>query len=206
MGGHPSDVLMGRAESHTLKGPGKKMTMETAGPIETTPESDQRQAMQVVGFYLGEEEYAIDILEIVGIERLENVLHLPKMPSFVEGVMRIRGEIVSLVKLRSRFGLEPRANDDATRVMVIEHGGHSVGFIVDAVSSVQRFDADALEAAPDMALTVESRFVVGVLWDEESMLILLKPGEILREDEGEQLGRAAVVAKHYARTEEGAGV
>ncbi len=178
--------------------------METVGRGKTA--SDDRQALQVVGFYLGDEEYAIDILEIVGIERLENVLHLPKMPSFVEGVMRIRGEIVSLVKLRSRFGLESRDNDDATRVMVIEHGGHSVGFIVDSVSSVQRFDADALEAAPDLALTVESRFVEGVLWDEKSMLILLKPGEILREDEGKQLGRAAIVAKHYARAREGAGV
>ena len=175
------------------------MTMETAIRRNTSLEPSEGQMLQVVGFNLGAEEYAIDILEIVGIERLDDVLHLPKMPSFVEGVMRIRGEIVSLVKLRSRFGLEERENDDATRVMVIEHAGHTVGFIVDSVSSVQRFDADALESAPDMALTVESRFVQGVLWDQERMVILLQPGEVLREEEEAQLGRASVVAKHYAR-------
>ena len=101
------------------------------------PRGDEN--LQVVAFRVAEEAFAIDILEIVGIERLENVLQLPRMPGFVEGVMRIREEIVPLVRLRSRFGFAERAYDAQARVIVIEIGDETVGFIVDAVSSVRRW-------------------------------------------------------------------
>jgi purine-binding chemotaxis protein CheW len=151
---------------------------------------------------IADEEFAIDIHDIVGVERLENVLHLPKMPEFVEGVMRIRDEVVPLVKLRTRFGFAEKPNDEATRVMVIEVGRQIVGFIVDSVTAVYRLDRATLEAAPEMALTVESRFVNGVLRSGERMLILLNPFAILGDDEATQLGRAEVVARHYVAAEE----
>lgn len=173
------------------------------------PESDavESGAFQVVGFILGEEEYAIDILEIVGVERAEKVLQLPKMPQFIEGVMRIRDEVVPLIKLRTRFGFAEKQGDDQTRVIVIslkdESGEEStVGYIVDAVTSVHRLDRSMVEEAPAMALTVESRFVNGVVHMDQRMIILLNPYEILADDEAKQLGKAAVVAEHYVPADE----
>ncbi len=173
----------------------------TASDRRPTQGGEQQRDFQVVGCTIAGEEYAIDIHDIVGVERLDNVLHLPKMPDFVEGVMRIRDEVVPLVKLRTRFGFTETDNDDSTRVMVIEVGSQIVGFIVDSVTAVHRLDRATLEKAPEMALTVESRFVNGVIRSGERMLILLNPFAILGEDEAHQLGRAEVVARHYVSAE-----
>ena len=88
----------------------------------TGPEASAQGVLQVVGFRVADEDFAVDILEIVGIERLDAVRQLPKMPAFVEGVMRIRDEIVPLVKLRTRFGFAEAAHDEKARVLVVEIG------------------------------------------------------------------------------------
>ncbi len=164
---------------------------------ETRIAGGEKEDFQVVGFNIGGEEYGIDILEIVGVERLANVLQLPKMPPFIEGVMRIRDEVVPLIKLRTRFGLSEKANDEHTRVMVISVRGSTVGYIVDSVTSVRRLRREAVEQAPPMALTVEGTFVNGVIKMDDRMIIILNPDQILAEEESSMLGRASAVAKHY---------
>jgi purine-binding chemotaxis protein CheW len=147
------------------------------------PDARDEGVLQVVGFRVAEEDFAVDILEIVGIERLDAVRQLPKMPTFVEGVMRIRDEIVPLVKLRTRFGFAESARDEKARVLVVEIGEDTVGFIVDAVSAVRRFPRGQIESAPPLALSDDSRFVRGVLRSGREMLVLLDPFSLLREDE-----------------------
>ncbi len=147
------------------------------------PDVRDAGVLQVVGFRVAEEDFAVDILEIVGIERLDAVRQLPKMPPFVEGVMRIRDEIVPLVKLRTRFGFAEAARDEKARVLVVEIGEGTVGFIVDGVSAVRRFARGQIESAPPLALSEDSRFVRGVLRSGREMLVLLDPFSLLREDE-----------------------
>ncbi len=65
------------------------MNLETAEPSPRLAGVGEGELFQAVGFRLGEEEYGINILEIVGVERLENVLHLPKMPSFISGIRSV---------------------------------------------------------------------------------------------------------------------
>lgn len=161
-------------------------------------ESTEKDDLQLVGFRVGDEEYAVNILDVVGIERVEGVLHLPRMPEFIEGVMRIRGEVVPLVKLRRRFGLDEGVSDGQTRVVVIDAKDQTVGFIVDQVTAVRRSTRAHLDPAPEMSLTVESRFVKGVLHLDEGPMILLDPYQILFEDETRKIGRASAVARHYA--------
>lgn len=159
----------------------------------TGPEASDQGVLQVVGFRVADEDFAVDILEIVGIERLDAVRQLPKMPSFVEGVMRIRDEIVPLVKLRTRFGFAEAVHDERARVLVVEIGEDTVGFIVDAVSAVRRFGRSQVEPAPPLALSEDSRFVRGVLRAGREMLVLLDPFALLREEE-KKLLRSAVDA------------
>jgi purine-binding chemotaxis protein CheW len=149
--------------------------------------------LQVVGFRVADEEFAVDILEIVGIERLVGVRQLPRMPAFVEGVMQIRDEIVPLVKLRTRFGFAESSRDEKARVLVVEIGDNTVGFIVDAVSAVRRFARGHVESAPPLALSDESRFVKGVVRAGRDMVVLLDPFALLQEDE-KRLLRSAVEA------------
>ena len=167
------------------------MNQPTASP------STVDEVLQVVGFRVADEEFAMDILEIVGIERLEHVLQLPKMPTFVEGVMRIRDEVVPLVKLRTRFGFPEKPHDGQARVIVIEIGDDTIALIVDSVSNVRRFTRSQVEPAPPLALTLQSHFVKGVLRAEDHMIILLNPYEILFSDEKNQL-RSAVAGVERA--------
>ncbi len=175
--------------------------MTEASRPPSTPNTEE-EGLQLVGFMLGAEEYAVNILDVVSIERPQNVLRLPRMPDFVEGVMRIRDEVVPLVKLRTRFGLEERPIEDETRVVVVETEGQTVGFIVDWVTAVRRSLEARLDPAPAMSLTVESRFVEGVLSLEDRTMILLNPYRVLLADEAQQLGRASAVARHYLPAEE----
>jgi purine-binding chemotaxis protein CheW len=154
--------------------------------------------LQVVGFKLGEEDFAFDILEIVSIERLEHVLQLPKMPRFIEGVMRIRDEIVALVKLRTRFGLPEAERSIQQRVVVVEIGDDTVGFIVDSVQSVRRIQKGQIEPAPPLALAEGSHFVKGVIRGDGKMVILLNPFEILFEHETKQLHTTLAEAERRA--------
>lgn len=170
----------------------------TTPQLNEEPLAGEHRGLQVVGLVVAEEEYAIDILDVVGIERLENVLRLPKMPKFIAGVMPIRDEIVPLVKLRRRFELQDRPDDGQTRVVVIEIADLTIGLVVDAVTSVYRLPSAAIQEAPPMALTVESRFVRGVLKvDDHKMLIFLNPNEIIQSDEAEELARTKALARHY---------
>jgi purine-binding chemotaxis protein CheW len=173
--------------------------MEDRPQTEDQPAVEQR-SLQVVGFVIADEEYAIEILDVLSIELVENLLRLPKMPRHISGVMPLRDELVPLVKLRRRFGLEDRPEDDRTRVIVIEIGELTIGLIVDAVTSVYRLTEAAVQDAPTMALTVDSRFVRGVLKVGEKMLIFLDPHKIIQSDEAEELARAAALARHYVES------
>ena len=134
---------------------------EPSRPNAGADDTDQG-ILQVVGFRVADEDFAVDILEIV-----------------------------PLVKLRTRFGFPEAAHDEKARVLVVEIGDETVGFIVDAVSAVRRFSRGQMEAAPPLALTDESRFVRGVLRAGREMLVLLDPFSLLREEE-KRLLRTAV--------------
>ncbi len=165
---------------------GTSMARLSREAIQASPEA-AKENVQAVGFRIGDEEYAVEILTVVGVERLDNVLHFPRMPRFIEGVKRIRGEIVPLVGLRTRFGLSERPADAETRVIVVEIGEHTVGFIVDAVTKVRRFTWSDVESAPEPALTVESCFIDGVVRIDDRMIILLNPEMVLLDEETSQL-------------------
>lgn len=177
--------------------------MATTQRLNDEQSPGEQKSLQVVGLVIAEEEYAIEILDVVGIERVQNVLRLPKMPQFIAGVMPIRDEIVPLVKLRRRFELEDRPDDDQTRVVVIELADLTIGLVVDSVTSVYRLTSAAIQEAPQMALTVDSRFVRGVLRvGDARMLIFLDPFQIIQTEEAEELMRTAALARHYVQLDQ----
>jgi purine-binding chemotaxis protein CheW len=156
------------------------------------------QDLQVVGFILAGEEYAIAILDVLSIELVENPIRLPRMPKYIAGVMPLRDEIVPLVQLRRRFELEDHPEDEKTRVIVLELGDLTVGLVVDAVTSVYRLAADAIQEAPQVALSVGGAFVRGVLKvNDQKRLILLDPRHLLLTEEADELARTTLMARHY---------
>ena len=116
-------------------------------------------------FELGKEEYAVEILRVQEIRGWENPDPLPNVPSYVKGVVDLRGTIVPIIDLREKFKL--KVSYDVTTVVVVVHvltnqGERIMGLVVDSVSDVQQFDVANLQAAPDISASIDSQFILGL--------------------------------------------
>lgn len=144
---------------------------------------------QFVEFKLGEEEYGVDILQVKTIERMMPITRVPKAPSFVEGVINLRGEIVPVIDLKKRFDLAPGNITDNTRIIIVTIEDITVGMIVDSATEVIQLPEEAIEPAPTITSGIDSSFLDGVGKVEGKLLILLNLSKILKPQEVTQLSR-----------------
>lgn len=148
--------------------------------------------LQLVGFHVGGEEFALDILRVQEIIRLQELTRVPSSPEFMDGVMNLRGKIIPVITLRKRFGIDQVAPDKQTRIVVVEIRGTVLGFIVDSVSEVLRIPFNTVEPAPRLG-KVDREYVSGVGKLDDRLLILLDLDRLM-EDAGEMLGVATAQA------------
>lgn len=155
-------------------------------------ESEQKissgELLQLVSFHLGDEEYAADILNIQGINRMVDVTKVPNTPEYVEGIINLRGKVIPIIDLRKRLMLPVKEYDKNTRFIVIELEQNVVGFIVDSVNEVLRIDSNLTEAPPQSVSNVNTEFITSVAKLEDRLIILLDMDKILSENEQKQLG------------------
>jgi len=143
-----------------------------------------RQEIQVVGFYLGEDEYAIYIHKVREIYAMTEIRKVPKAPQFVEGVINLRGNIVPIIDLRKRFDLDLNESRNTAKILIVELGKNQVGMIVDNVSEVMRFYTDEIEKAPPMfSSNISSQYVQGVAKLNDKLIILLDIEKLLSFEE-----------------------
>lgn len=135
--------------------------------------------LQLVSFNLDREEFAIDILAVQEIIRMVNITKVPKSPPFVEGVINLRGNIIPVIDLRKRFGMETREYSKETRIIVVDIDGNTIGLIVDSVSEVLRLPAGTVEPPPSVVSNIESEYINGVGKLDDRLLILLNLNKIL---------------------------
>lgn len=128
--------------------------------------------LQLVTFKLGDEEYAVDILKVQEINRMVEITTVPNTPAFIEGVINLRGKVIPVVNLRSKFGLGPKDIDSQSRIMVVNVGA-TIGLVVDSVSEVLRLPADTVEPPPAMTSGLDSEYIKGIGKLEDRLLILL---------------------------------
>src|SRR5271168_3024668 len=98
--------------------------------------------IQLVGFRLDNEDYAIAITKIQEIILMKPITRIPQVPDFIEGLINLRGSVIPIVNLRKRFGLLAHQVDDQTRTIVVNIHDKTVGCIVDAVTQVMRISRD----------------------------------------------------------------
>lgn len=144
---------------------------------------------QLVCFKLGNEDFGVDISKVQEINRMVDITHIPQSPPFVEGVINLRGQIIPVVDLRLRFGLETaKERNKENRIVVIETVSAIVGFIVDEVTEVLRIKSSSIESTPEMVTTgVEIRYIEGVAMLEDSLLIVLNTDLIFSKEEHESM-------------------
>ena len=104
--------------------------------------------LHIVGFKVGRETYGVPITSLHEIVRVPEITAVPDAPDYLEGVINLRGKIVSVMDLRKRFGEKQTTLRRQNRILVVEHGGRLAGLIVDSASEVLKIPADAVEAPP----------------------------------------------------------
>ncbi|MBI5235781.1 MAG: chemotaxis protein CheW [Deltaproteobacteria bacterium] len=152
----------------------------------------EKEVLQLVTFRLGQEEFSLDILKVQEIIRHMELTRVPRTPDFVEGVINLRGRVIPVLDLRKRFGLPGAEDTSATRIIVVEVSGVTVGLKVDGVSEVLRINADTVEPPPALVTNIESDYIKGVGKLDNRLLILLDVSKILSRSEKDALGKVVV--------------
>ena len=140
--------------------------------------------IQVVGFYIGSDEYAININNVREIVAMTEIRKVPKAPRFVEGVINLRGHIVPIIDLRKRFEIPPAVDMPQSKILIVEFHKHLLGMIVDSVSEVFRLNQDQIEKTPPLfTASIDSQYIQGVGKIEERLIILLDVERLLSFEE-----------------------
>jgi purine-binding chemotaxis protein CheW len=144
---------------------------------------------QLISFIVGEEEYGLDILRVKEVIRIREITRLPRAPSFVKGIINLRGDIIPIIDLRDKFGLERQDYTAMTRVIVVDVDSRLIGMVVDAASQVVRVPADQIEPPPPIVGGLSVEFIKGVGKLDERLIILLNIDRILSTQEKIELAR-----------------
>ncbi|BAF60298.1 MAG: chemotaxis protein CheW [Pelotomaculum sp.] len=142
---------------------------------------------QLVVFQLAEQTYGIGIASVYEIIRMETITRVPRTPDFVEGVINLRGKIIPVIDLCKRFNLEVSERTGASRIIIVDVGGNTIGMIVDAVSEVLRVPADSIEPPPPMIHGISAAYLRGIAILDSRLIILLNLDKILYEQEKSEL-------------------
>jgi len=148
---------------------------------------------QVVVFLLGKEEFGVPIESVQEIVRVpEDLTRVPHSPTFVEGVVNLRGSVLPVIDLRLRLGLEEVERSDRQRIMVFLLNGLRTGFIVDHVVEVLRIAKSAIEPAPQLSIDQGQMLSrMANLEKQNRMVQLVEPAHLI---EAEELAELASVA------------
>ena len=138
---------------------------------------------QLVVFQLGAELYGVEIARVHEIIRLQSVTRVPRSPSFVEGVINLRGKVIPVVDLRRRFGLPTAEHTRASRIVVVEIGDQVVGIVVDGVSEVLRVSQMTVEPPSPVVAGIDSEYLHGIAKLPDRLVILLDLDKILAKEE-----------------------
>ncbi|MCK9209691.1 MAG: chemotaxis protein CheW [Ignavibacteriaceae bacterium] len=153
------------------------------------------ELLQLVSFFIGSEEFGVDILYVQEINRMSQVTKVPNAPDFVNGVINLRGRVIPVIDLRLKFGMPKKEHDKNTRIIVMEVSGKTVGFIVDSVNEVLRISKDVTEPPPELAMGINSEYIKAVGKLEDRLLILIDLEKILSKEEGVQLNSVMATEK-----------
>ncbi len=132
-----------------------------------------QDVQQLVVFDVGDETYGVNIGTVREINRIQTITKLPNTPEYVEGVINLRGTVIPVVDLRSRFGLERLEHTKDTRIVVVDIDGQNIGVIVDAVTEVLYIPSESIEPPTAMIASADSDYLVGIVKLEERLISLL---------------------------------
>ncbi len=154
--------------------------------------------LHIVGFRVGRETFGVPISLVHEIVRVPEITAVPDAPEFIEGVINLRGKIVSIVDLRRRFGEREIKANKKNRILVAEVDDRLVGLIVDSASEVLKIPPSEIDAPPNVFEDGELNYVTGVGKLNGRLIILIDLAKVLRRGELKRLGDVAEKAAVHA--------
>ncbi|MDI3478766.1 MAG: purine-binding chemotaxis protein CheW [Thermoanaerobacterium sp.] len=142
---------------------------------------------QIVIFKLNDEEFCVDIMDVLEIIRMQTITKVPDVPSFVEGIINLRGTVIPIIDLKKRLKLKLTNYDDDTRIIIIKINEKSVGFIVDSVTEVLHVENDSIKEAPDIIAGIGKEYIESVVSYDDRLIINLDLEKILTESEKREI-------------------
>ena len=135
--------------------------------------------LKLIIFKLGREEYGMDILRIQEIKRMMGITRVPSTPSFIKGVINLRGSVLPVFDLRSRLGLAEGDLTEAARIIVVLVNEGIVGFIVDEVVEVTTINTGNVETATALSNGLSTEYISGIAKADNRLFIMLNPDAIV---------------------------
>ncbi len=157
--------------------------MATAVLERNTTQVDAAESMLNLGgkyltFMLDNEEYGIEILKVREIIGIMDITNVPQTPEFVEGVINLRGKVIPVIDLRTKFGLSRAEYNDQTCIIVVDVG-MMMGIIVDTVQEVHDIPSASIEPPPKLGGSVDTSFILGMGKVRDDVKILLDIDKVL---------------------------
>ena len=151
-------------------------TYEAKGAVEDP-------VLQWVTFRLDNETYGINVMQVQEVLRYTEIAPVPGAPPYVLGIINLRGNVVTVIDTRLRFGLSQTETNDQTRIVIIETENQVVGILVDAVAEVVYLRQSEIETAPNVGNEESARFIQGVCNKNGELIILVEFEKMLSEEE-----------------------
>ncbi|MCG7530066.1 chemotaxis protein CheW [Psychrobium sp. MM17-31] len=148
---------------------------------------DNDEMLQWVTFKLENETYGVNVMQVQEVLRYSDIAPVPGAPSYVLGIINLRGSVVTVIDTRSRFGLPPSDITDNTRVVIIESDKQVIGILVDSVAEVVYMKASEIELAPNVGTDESAKFIKGVCNRENELLILVDLDKLLSDEEWDDI-------------------
>ncbi|MCW8859728.1 MAG: chemotaxis protein CheW [Deltaproteobacteria bacterium] len=153
----------------------------------TTMDNEDTQKDKYLTFHLAGEDYGIEIQFVIEIIGIQAITEVPDMPTFIRGVINLRGKVIPVMDVRARFGLEDRAYDDRTCIIVVNIDGTEVGLVVDEVSEVADIPEVNVEPPPKTGRSAEGSYIQGMGKINTDVKILLDVHKLLFSGEMQEI-------------------
>ena len=145
------------------------------------------EVLQWVTYKLGEETFGINVMQVQEVLRHTEIAPVPGAPDYVLGIINLRGNVVTVIDTRARFGLPSTEITDSTRIVIIESEEQVVGIMVDSVAEVVYLRSSEIDSAPHVGTEESAKFIQGVCNREDQLLILVDLNKLLNDEEWDEI-------------------
>lgn len=146
-------------------------------------QANEDPVLQNVTFKLADETYGINVMQIQEVLRYTEIAPVPGAPNYVLGIINLRGNVVTVIDTRTRFGLPSAEVTDNSRIVVLEINSQVIGILVDSVAEVVYIKHSEMESAPNVGNDESARFIQGVCNKNGELIILVEFEKMLSEEE-----------------------